>query len=128
MNKIRFEPTANSITTKAMIEGPYGVLNVTLILDTGATYVHLPWRILEALGYEPSNIHKKERIITASGIEFAPKLKVRKITSLGVEAKGVEVICHDLPPETRVDGLLGLSFLKNFNIHLQFKRGIIEIG
>lgn len=30
MKKIHFDPTANSIIAKAMIEGPYGELNVTL--------------------------------------------------------------------------------------------------
>jgi len=127
MKKIKFDAKANSIVTRTDVEGPAGKLNVTLILDTGATYVHLPWRILQALGYDLTTVSTKEKIITASGVEIAPKLRVKKLTAFGVERKNVEVVCHDLPPECRVDGLIGLSFLRYFNIHLKFKTGIIEI-
>jgi hypothetical protein len=36
-------------------------------------------------------------------------------------------VVHDLPPKSRVDGLLGLSFLSNFNIHLLLRDGLLEI-
>lgn len=42
MKKIKFDAKANSIVTRTDVEGSAGKLNVTLILDTGATYVHLP--------------------------------------------------------------------------------------
>jgi len=46
---------------------------------------------------------------------------------LGKEAKNVKAIVHDLPAKSYVDGLLGLSFLRNFNVHLNFKEGTLEI-
>jgi len=45
---------------------------------------------------------------------------------LGAEAEGVAVVIHDLPTKSRVDGLLGLSFLRRFNIGLRFKDGFLE--
>jgi len=44
--------------------------------------------------------------------------------ALGHKAEGIEVACHDLPAK---DGLLGLSFLKHFDIDLHFKKGLLEI-
>ncbi len=42
--------------------------------------------------------------------------------------RDVKVVVHDLPPTSRVDGLLGLNFLNNFNLKLMFKKGYLEIS
>ena len=34
---------------------------------------------------------------------------------------------HDLPEISRVDGLLGLSYLRNFDLIIKFKEGILEL-
>ncbi|MBI4162178.1 MAG: hypothetical protein HY513_00715 [Candidatus Aenigmarchaeota archaeon] len=33
----------------------------------------------------------------------------------------------EIPPKSYIDGLLGLSFLRNFNINMNFKEGALEI-
>jgi len=54
-------------------------------------------------------------------------MKVAKVKVLGKTAKNVPVVIHDLPPESAVDGLLGLSFLRNFVVEIDFKRGKLEL-
>ena len=98
-----------------------------MALDTGATYTMIPWDIAEAVGYEPAYSKRKVTIITASGVEKAPLIVVDKISALGKEAKDVECVVHDLPEASRIDGLLGLSFLKRFKICIDFRNGILEI-
>ena len=66
-------------------------------------------------------------IITASGIEKAPLIIVDRISVLGKEARNVECVVHDLPEQSRIDGLLGLSFLRRFKICIDFKNGLLEI-
>jgi predicted aspartyl protease len=66
-------------------------------------------------------------ITTASTIEKAPLITLERVRVLDVEAQKVMVVVHDLPPKSRVDGLLGLSFLGNFNIHLLLRDGLLEI-
>jgi aspartyl protease family protein len=127
MKKFRFDPETLSIIVGGVVEGDIGEANVTLVLDTGASFTHLPWRVVEAVGYDPATTRKRINIVTGSGVETAPKLKVKRLRALGVEMENIEIVCHDLPPEARVDGLLGLNFLRNFDIHIQFKQGIIEI-
>jgi hypothetical protein len=41
--------------------------------------------------------------------------------------KELEVICHDIPELAEIEGLIGLSFLKHFQLLLDFKTGILEI-
>ena len=49
-----------------------------------------------------------------------------KISALGKEAKNVECVVHDLPEASRIDGLLGLSFLKRFKICIDFRKWNFE--
>lgn len=68
-----------------------------MAVDTGATYVMIPF-------------------ITLKSVRLAD-----------LEAKSVKALVHDLPPRSFVDGLLGLSFLRNFRFCLDFKRGLLEL-
>ena len=58
---------------------------------------------------------------------MAPVITVSRVIALGEEVMDLEVACHDIPSNAYADGLLGLNFLRNFNIHLRFKEGVIEI-
>jgi len=49
------------------------------------------------------------------------------ISVLGKEAQDVPCIVHDLPEASRVDGLLGLSFLRRFKVCLDFQEGVLVI-
>jgi len=82
--------------------------------------------VLEALGYAPAKARKKASITTASGTEIAPLVILDKVSVLGKTVAKVPAICHDLPPQSPVDGLLGLSFLKWFDIDLHFRGRRLE--
>jgi len=94
-----------------------------MALDTGASYLMVPWHVIEVLGYAPAKVRKKIGITTASGTEIAPLVTLDRVRVLGKSVANVEAICHDLPPQSPVDGLLGLSFLKWFDIDLHFRKG-----
>jgi len=126
MTTYRIDPNAPVITVYAEIEGVI-IARVKMALDTGATYVLIPWDIAETLGYDPAYSKQKVDITTASGTEKAPLITVSRISVLGKEARDVPCIVHDLPETSRVDGLLGLSFLRRFRVCLDFQEGILEI-
>jgi len=126
MARFSFNPQASSIALRAIVEGSVPRI-VTLILDTGASYTQLPWRVLRAIGSDPKPGAGIIRVVTSSGVEVPPLAKVKKLHALGKSVDDLEVLCHDLPPEAKVDGLLGLNFLRHFNIAIRFKDGIIEI-
>ena len=98
-----------------------------MALDTGATYTVIPWDVAERLGYDPAVATRRVVITTASAIERVPLIVLERMRVLDVEAREVEVVVHDLPPKSRVDGLLGLSFLRRFNINLSFREGFLEL-
>ena len=99
---------------------------VRMALDTGATYLMLPWDVAEVLGYDPAASPERISITTASGVERAPLLTLDKVKALGKEVDQVKAICHSLPPQSAVDGLLGLSFLKHFDVDLHFLQRRLE--
>lgn len=102
-------------------------LFVILALDTGATNTFISWEAAYALGYDPGKSKQRKRIITGSGIEYAPFIKIKAIKALGVEVKDLEVVCHDLPEETGVEGLLGLNFLRTFDFCINYSKGTIDV-
>jgi len=107
--------------------GDKGSRILDLIFDTGSTYTMIPWKVAESLGYAPALCRKRVPIITASSTETVPLITVKSMVALGHKVDYVNVACHDLPPKSRVDGLLGLSFLKHFDINLYLKKGVLEI-
>jgi hypothetical protein len=66
-------------------------------------------------------------ITTPSGTEILPLVTVDAVEVLGQRKENVKVGCHDLPPQAAVKALLGLSFLRGFNITLDLKEGSLEI-
>ena len=101
---------------------------VNMALDTGATFVMIPWNVAERLGYDPAICEERIAITTASTVEKVPLITLEEMNVLGHSLKNVKVVVHDLPPKSRVDGLLGLSYLTEFNLKLMFKKGYLELS
>ena len=120
---MKLDPRDSLITVEVEIFKATKSRIVRMALDTGASYVLVPWHVLEALGYNPVKTRRKIAITTASGTEMAPLLVLDKMKVLEKVVARVSAICHDLPAQSPVDGLLGLSFLKWFDIDLHFRRG-----
>ena len=82
---------------------------------------------MEHLGYDPSVATEQVRITTGSGIEFVSKITLTRIEALGQERNHFSVLCHTLPPSATVDGLLGLDFLRDKRLVLDFRAGLITL-
>ena len=87
----------------------------------------ISWGIAEKLGLEPELSKERVEIVTASGIERVPLVEIPMIGLAGQTATKVKAVVHDLPQKSYVDGLLGLSFLRNFNLTLNFEDGTLEL-
>lgn len=127
MVKHDFDISAPIIVLEPEIKGHDSVRTLKVALDTGATYMMIPWEIAEVLGYAPELSKERIDMTTASGVEKVPLITLKSVSVLGMKAEDVKVAVHDLPQRSYVDGLLGLSFLKNFRICLDFRQGILEI-
>ena len=131
MARVVYDPSASSIVLDLLLEAADGgsSLLIPVVLDTGASLTIIATDIMAQLGYDPANpALDRQRIVTGSGIEYAPCVKVRSATGIGQKVVNLDVLCHDLPPESGVDGLLGLSFLKHFKLTIRFRKGIIDLN
>lgn len=125
MSQLKFDPQTSSIILDAYLEGKI-ILHVKLVLDTGASFVVLPWWIATGLGLKISTKNLTSTT-TASSVENVPITTIPKVTVLNKTIHNVLCIVKYLPPEAGVDGLLGLSFLRNFNLILDFRKGIFKL-
>lgn len=125
MAEIKFNPATNNLVVEVHLEGKF-TQHAYFVLDTGATYTIIPWRLAQGLGLK-INTQKTAKIVTASSIETTPLTTIPKISILGKSAHNVTCLIHDLPPQSTVDGLLGLSFLKNFKLTVDFKKGVLSL-
>ena len=125
--KHTFDISAPVIVVEPELEGEDVSEIIKMALDTGATYTMLPWKIARVLGLKPEVSERRIDIITASGVESVPLVNLKSIRLLDKKVSNIDVVIHDLPPKSYVDGLLGLSFLRNFNLHLNFREGYFEL-
>jgi predicted aspartyl protease len=131
MPRVVYDPSASSIVVDLLLEAADGRSSLLLpvVLDTGASLTIVATDIMAQLGYDPANpALDRQRILTGSGIEYAPGTMVRSATAIGQKVTNLEVLCHDLPPESGVDGLLGLNFLRHFKLTIRFRKGIIDLN
>ena len=98
-----------------------------MALDTGASLCMIPWKVAEILELHPELSKEKIDITTASGVLTVPLVIVDSITVSKNEVNNIKVLVHDLPPKSYVDGLLGASFLSNFELCINYKKGYFEL-
>ena len=107
------------------IIGPKTYRIIKLAMDTGATYTIISLETAISIGYNPIASKKHIEVTTASGTIIAPIITIKSITCLGYKVANIDVICHDLPPQSPVKGLLGLNFLIHFP---PFKKFLNEVN
>ena len=127
MGHTSFSPAGGLIVLRLTVGGvdPDTFRNVFVALDTGASTTMIPTEVAMDLGYDLSN--PNEQMITASGVVLIKRITVRKLTAIGEMIENVDVVCHDLPEGSIIEGLLGLNFLRRFDVNISFSTGTIEL-
>ena len=126
--KFHFDPSAGLVVVRARLVGPAVDMLTDLELDTGATTSVISWSSAVALGYDPAAVPERVPVTTGSGIEYCPLLELQQFEALGRVVESLEVLCHDLPARSRVRGLIGINFLRSFDVRINFKQGFISLG
>ncbi len=126
MAVLRFDPQAFLIPIEVVIRGKENQTASLLALDTGATYTLIPSKTAKYLNLMTDSRRRVE-ISTATQRESCPLVIVPKISFLNIEVENVACLVKDLPDRERVEGLLGLSFLRGLEVRINFRKGILEM-
>jgi predicted aspartyl protease len=124
-----FKPDEGLILVDAKARGPEGELLLSLALDTGASRTLITSERMASLGYTAEMASEWVEVTTATKSERAPLIALAALESLGVVKSRFTVLCHPLPPGARIDGLLGLDFLRGSILKIDFRAGelIVEL-
>ena len=115
------------ILRRVRINGPAGVREIDVILDTGAVYTVIAWDVAKDIGYDPAVSERRMPIVTANGVIEAPLITVQSVELVELRVEAVDVVCHDIPEIAGIEGLLGLSFLQHFRTLINYTTGVLEI-
>jgi len=125
---ITFDPTQGLIVIPTRLHGLHTDTIVRLALDTGATSSMINWDVAVLLGYDPASSKERIQVTTGSGVEFAPRIVVKKVEVSGRSLENFPILCHTLPPSATVDGLLGLDFFRGVRLVVNLQEGIVALG
>ncbi|NJN49785.1 MAG: transcriptional regulator [Alkalinema sp. RL_2_19] len=102
-------------------------LRIRLLLDTGASYTTIPLKMLEDLGYSANRASIQIPIMTAGGMNRAPRLIVTSFDCLGEHFTDFGVIGLDLPFSPLMSGLLGMDFLSRVGATIDIQKAEIAM-
>lgn len=126
MKITRFDPAARLIIVRGSVWGRQGdAFPLRLVLDTGAAETVLSPGLLDDAGYNPRQGEAITTTRSAVGTERGYFIRVPRFRALGFELRDFRVDAHDLPEGFDIDGLLGLSFLRQFNYEVRSGEGRI---
>ena len=123
MKVTRFDPERDLIIVKARVWGPGGDTRASLALDTGSAHSVIAAGIIDDLGYSPRQGEAITTVRTAVGKEHGYVLRVARFWTLGFTVSDFPVHVFDLPDGFGIDGLVGLSFLRQFNVEIRLAEG-----
>lgn len=114
-----------SIVVQVLLNGS---VDAHLIVDTGATMTVLSYDLGIELGLLSGSDVSLNTVNTAGGSVQVSVTRVGTLQVGSAKATNVAVAIHDLPDAiSGVSGLLGMSFLKNFEVTLDADRGILRL-
>jgi len=126
--KFRFKADYGLVYVRVKVNFADREVVLNLALDTGASATIISAKKLIEIGYDLNNPEDEIYITTGSGLIFVPKITIEKLTALGKVKNNFQIIAHDFPPTSTVDGVLGLDFLRENMLTIDFVKGEIELN
>lgn len=120
-----FDLVGDLMGVNAVIVGPTGRAEVSLILDTAAVMTTLVPSVAESIGYSSALRVGRSVTRTAAAEEHGYIVRT-EVSTLGFTMPDHRVVVADLG--YGIDGLLGINFLRHFNIEIRFaeRRILVE--
>jgi len=131
MNSVERFPLVGLAQGMVLVVGdfysPTRRVRTILLLDTGSSITTLTPQAIRRLGFDPQKPHRVQRTHIWGGTREVPILVIPRVRVFGQEVRDLEVAYGDLPPALRIDGVLGLNFLRHFDLRINFREEYIEL-
>jgi len=119
-----FHPADDLIIVPGRVWGPRGEgPRLNLVVDTGAAETVLIPDVLDELGYSARKGDQITVMRSAVGREQGYMIHVARFACLGFQLSNFRAHAHDLPEGWGIHGLIGLSFLRQFNYEIRSLEG-----
>ena len=122
-----FDVSLSLVVVTAQLVGPGGAATVFLALDTGATTTVIDASVLTTIGIDLFAPLEMVSITMGNGVEYAPVFALDRVIALEQEQARFPVVAHTLPRSVIVDGVLGLDFLRQQQLIIDFRAGLITL-
>ncbi len=125
--KARFNSDEGLILITALLESD-DVAVLRLALDTGANFTVLTPQVFENMSQNVPPALETYPLATANGLVSAALVEIESLSALGISRSNFRVAVHALPDVFDIDGVMGLDFLRDKRLTLDFRAGEIELN
>ncbi len=127
MSRIPFDPNAPILLFECVLEFKSRHIFI-MALDSGSSYTIISEAAATQVGYDLSKISEYVSFSNASQSHLVPKVTLNSFRLADAKIDNLDVLIYTLPEEHGIDGVIGLNFLRHFNIGLDFEYGILTLG
>ena len=124
MTQVHFNPQSNLIILDVQISYKAS-RRVKMALDTGASVTVITPQVAKSIGYSEEQLVPSLPMTTASGSEQTAQITLRFAALFSEKIASLDARVFNLPSDLKIDGLLGLNFLRRFNITMNFEQGAL---
>lgn len=121
---VPFEKHGQVVVIEAMLNNK---TSAKFVVDTGASYTMISSATARELTIHPIQNQRTMPFQTANGVIQAPLTSLESVTVGGLEIKNLTAAIHDVIPDSKVAGLLGLNFLSNFRLDIDTQKGMLHL-
>lgn len=122
----RFDARSQLVIVRSRVFGPAGDVSLRLAIDTASSWTVIHPIRLRLAGYDLERPAGTVTLATGNGLVNAPIVAGVTLATLGRRSVSVRVCAHALPPQAGVDGVLGLEFLRQGRLVIDFVAGTID--
>jgi len=126
MSRIPFDPNAPILLFECVLEFKSRHIFI-MALDSGSSYTIISEAAATQVGYGLSKISEYVSFSNASQSHLVPKVTLNSFSLADAKIDNLDVLIYTLPEEHGIDGVIGLNFLRHFNIGLDFEYGILTL-
>lgn len=128
MSTAAFNPRQGPVVVEAEVTGPNRTNFLKLAVDTGATTTVIDLADLVILGFDPAQPYGRTHLTTGSMQGVVPLFALTRLGALGQNRFFLPVVGYSVSLGHGIHGLLGLDFLRDQVLTIDFRQGQITLA